>query len=438
MTIDLNLCNSIIARAKALGASDAVCQINEGRTLAAESFDNALQGREVNLGTSLSVTVYFGQKVAEVDTTDLTADGIEAAVQNAVRASKDSSDDKYAGLADPSLYRNNLPNLDLFDPKPPTATQLGALARALEDGVRSVKGITSLRSAKASVQTGRTYLAISNGFAGVEESSLVVLYSDGVAERGNSKVTDSLHRIAVYGSDLADPYTLGQEIGRISVAKLNQGKLPRNGVMPVVLSPDIAKSLLLGNLVSTLGAEAIADGKVFINQADLGKKLFSSNISIIDAWNIKRGPGSRLFTGSGVSGPEELAFVRNGVLENLCVGVRGGRKTGLTPNGRGSSNLWLENGSVSVADLVSDIKEGFYVTDLMGHGYRGITGDIAYSAGGYLIRNGQITDTYVLEAAIAGNLRDMLQNATPANDLQRLYSANAPTVRVEGITVSGK
>lgn len=438
MTIDLNLCQSIIARVKALGASDAVCQINENRELSAESFDKALQGRNVNLGTSLSVTAYFGQKMAEVDTTDLTPDGIEAAIQSAVTAAKDSSDDKYAGLADPSLYRTNLPNLDLCDPNPLTATQLATLARALEDGVRSVGGISNLRSASASVQTGRTYLAISNGFAGVEESTLAVLYSDGVAEGNGNKVTDSLHRVAVYGSDLADAYTLGQEIGRITVAKLNQGKLPRSGVMPVVLSPDIAKSLLLGNLVGTLGAEAVVDGKVFINQSDLGTQLFGSNISIIDAWNVKRGPGSRLFTGTGITGPEELAFVRNGVLENLCVGVRGGRKSGLTPNGRGTSNLWLENGTQTVDELVADIKEGFYVTDLMGHGYRAITGDIAYSAGGYLIRNGQITDTYVLEAAIAGNLGDMLRNATPANDLQRLYSANAPTVRVEGITVSGR
>ena len=102
----------------------------------------------------------------------------------------------------------------------------------------------------------------------------------------------------------------------------------------------------------------------------------------------------------------------------------------------GAYNLHLEAGQVSPEDLISDIKEGFYVTDLIGSGVNGVTGDYSRGAAGFLIEDGVVT-TPVAEFTVAGNLKDMFTHLTPANDLEFRYVTNVPTLRVDGMTVAG-
>ena len=88
-------------------------------------------------------------------------------------------------------------------------------------------------------------------------------------------------------------------------------------------------------------------------------------------------------------------------------------------------------------ELIADIKQGFYVTALIGSGVNGVTGDYSRGASGFWIENGEITYP-VSEITIAGHLIEMFKSLTPANDLSFRYATNAPTVRIEGLTVGGR
>lgn len=87
-------------------------------------------------------------------------------------------------------------------------------------------------------------------------------------------------------------------------------------------------------------------------------------------------------------------------------------------------------------ELIGDIKRGIYVTELIGSGVNMVTGDYSRGAFGYMIENGEITHP-VTEITVAGNLRDMWLNLTPANDLRHRYGIDAPTLRIDGMTVAG-
>ena len=111
------------------------------------------------------------------------------------------------------------------------------------------------------------------------------------------------------------------------------------------------------------------------------------------------------------------------------------RGTGGPPS-PSATNLYLEAGKLSVKDLIADIKQGFYVTELMGMGVNGVTGDYSRGAAGFWIENGEIAFP-VSEVTIAGNLKDMFASLTPASDLEFRHGVNAPTVRIEGMTLAG-
>jgi PmbA protein len=176
------------------------------------------------------------------------------------------------------------------------------------------------------------------------------------------------------------------------------------------------------------------------------QKVFSSGIAIVDDPHRSRGLRSKPFDGEGVANAR-CDLVRDGILETWLLDCASARQLGLQTTGhaaRGtggppapsSTNLYMEPGSVTPEALIGDIKSGFYVTELMGMGVNGVTGDYSRGASGFWIENGKIAFP-VAEVTIAGNLKDIFANLTPANDLEFRYGTNAPTLRVEGMTVAG-
>ena len=140
-------------------------------------------------------------------------------------------------------------------------------------------------------------------------------------------------------------------------------------------------------------------------------------------------------------------MIDQGVLTSWLLDLRSASLLGLSTTGnavRGlssppspsSTNVHMENGTLSPLELMQDIKSGFYITDLFGMGINIITGDYSQGASGFWIENGEIAYA-VSEVTIAGNLSDMFLNLTPANDLTFRYGANAPTIRLERMTVAG-
>src|SRR5262249_7010677 len=141
------------------------------------------------------------------------------------------------------------------------------------------------------------------------------------------------------------------------------------------------------------------------------------------------------------------ALVENGVLKTWLLDCATARELGLKSTGHahrgvsstpspGPSNLHLAPGAASAQELIKEIEDGFYITDLIGMGVNMVTGDYSRGASGFWIERGELTYP-VSEVTIAGHLDDIFRSLAPANDLKFRYGVNAPTVRVEGLTVAG-
>jgi PmbA protein len=178
----------------------------------------------------------------------------------------------------------------------------------------------------------------------------------------------------------------------------------------------------------------------------MGTAVFAPGIHIIDDPLRLRGLRSRSFDGEGLP-TRRQALIEDGVLTSWLLDVASANQLGLRPTGHasrgasgppgaGTSNLHMAAGMMSPAALMADIKRGLLVTELIGMGVNGLTGDYSRGAAGFLIEDGQISRP-VAEITIAGNLKDMFKALTPADDLVFRQASNAPTLRVEGMTVAG-
>ncbi|MBL0899220.1 MAG: TldD/PmbA family protein, partial [Reyranella sp.] len=198
-------------------------------------------------------------------------------------------------------------------------------------------------------------------------------------------------------------------------------------------------------LAGPISAPPVARGTSFLKDK-MGQRVFAEGIRVLDNPLRKRGLGSRPFDAEGLQ-TTRRAVIDDGVLTTWFLDLAAARQLNLKPTGhaaRGvsgppsptSSNLYLEKGKVSVEELIGDIESGLFVTDMIGHGVNGVTGDYSRGASGFWIEKGELAWP-VSGITVAGNLKDMFLKMTPANDLQFKSSTNAPTVRIDGMTVAG-
>ena len=137
-----------------------------------------------------------------------------------------------------------------------------------------------------------------------------------------------------------------------------------------------------------------------------------------------------------------MTLIEDGVLTTWLLDSRSARQLGLKTNGHsnggapGLTNAYMAPGKLSPTELMADVVLGFYVTELLGMGVNGLTGDYSRGAAGFMIRDGALAEP-VAEITIAGNLKDMFMHLTPANDLRFRRAVDAPTVRVDGMTLAG-
>ena len=395
-------------------------------------------------GDDLGLRVLVGRRQAVVSTNDLTGDGSAALAERAVAMARAAPEDKYAGLADASLLARDVPDLDLIDRALPTVLELEAMARAAEQAGLAVKGVSKSGGASASAGIGGMVLVTSHGFRGAYLGSSHGLSMTAIAGDGTGMERDYDYSSVRHASDLESAEKIGRSAGERAIARLNPRKVSTRKV-PVVFDPRIAGSLV-GHLASAANGASVARKTSFLRDK-MGEQLFGDGIHIIDDPSRKRGLRSRPFDGEGVAG-RQLALVEDGVLRSWILDCATARELGLTTTGRaqrgvssapspGPSNLHLEAGRLSPEALIADIADGFYVTDLIGMGVNMVTGDYSRGASGFWIENGARTYA-VSEVTIAGHLNDIFRTLTPASDLEFRYGTNAPTVRLEGLTVAGQ
>lgn len=440
----LDLLQSVIDRALAQGAdaADAVgvesVSLKLGQRLGKpEDLDRA----ESN---DLGLRVFVGQRQAVVSSSDTAPAALDELVERAVSMARAVPEDRFCGLADPGLLATTFPELEDVDPVEPTAEDLIARAAEAEDAALAVDGVTNSEGADASWSSHQIALVTSTGFARTRRGSRHGIGVSVLAGEGTAMERDYDYTSTVFAEDLKPAAEIGRSAGEKAVRRLNPRKV-ESGRMPVVLDPRVAGSIL-GHLSSAINGTAVARGTTFLKDK-MDEAIFPEAITVIDDPLRRRGLRSKAFDGEGVA-TERRAVIDKGRLTTWFLDTRSARQLGLTTTGhavRGTSsppspspsNLYLEPGAVSPGDLIAAIDKGIYVTELIGFGVNGVTGDYSRGCAGFFIENGELAFP-VSELTVAGNLNEMFANVTAADDLEFRYGTDAPTLRIDGLTVAGK
>ena len=437
------LAERLVEAARKAGADSADAVAVRSVSLSVEVRDGNVEETERAEGDDVGLRVLVGRKQAVVSTNDLKGNGADALAERAVAMARVAPEDKYAGLADAALLTHTFPELDLIDPALPDVGTLEQHARAAESAALAVKGVSKSGGASAGAGIGGMVLVTSHGFRGSYVASSHSISAMAIAGEGTGMERDYDYTSARHAGDLEAIEKIGRSAGERAVKRLNPRKVETRRV-PVVYDPRVAGSLV-GHLASAINGSSIARKTSFLRDR-MGERLFPKGIRIIDDPLRPRGLRSHPFDGEGVAG-RALAVIEDGVLTSWFLDSATARELSLTTTGHASrgvssspspspTNLHLAAGRASPRELIAAIKDGFYVTDLIGMGANLVTGDYSRGASGLWIENGELTFP-VSEVTIAGRLNDMFASLEPANDLVFRYGTNAPTVRVEGLTVAG-
>jgi len=440
----IDLAERLVAAARSAGADAADAVAVRSISLAVEVRDGAVEESERAESDDVGLRVFVGRRQAVVSTNDVRQDGAAALAERAVAMARVAPDDRFAGLADPELLATEIPDLDLLDTELPSVGRLESLARAAEAAGLAVEGVTKSGGASASGGIAGMMLATSHGFRGAYLGSRHGMSMTAIAGEGTGMERDYDFSSALHAGDLEPAESVGRTAGRRAVERLNPRKVETQRV-PVVFDPRVSGSLI-NHLASAINGSAIARKTSFL-QEKLGERLFAAGIRIIDDPLRRRGLRSRPFDGEGVAA-HRLALIDDGMLKSWILDCGTARELNLKTTGHaqrgvssspspGPTNLHIEPGSQSPQALIADIGQGLYVTDLIGMGVNTVTGDYSRGAAGFWIENGERTFP-VSEVTIAGRLLDMFRTLTPANDLEFRYGVNAPTLRVEGLTIAGR
>jgi PmbA protein len=439
----LTLLSDILDAAKKAGADAADAVVYNAASLSVACRMGELEKLERAESNDLGLRVFVGRRQAMVSSTDFEPSTLKEVVERAVAMATAAPEDPYCGLADPGQIVTDPPSIDICDNSEPANEALIDAARAAEDAARAVPGITNTEGAETGWSRAEIAIAATNGFARTYSTSSHSLAASVIAGEGTAMERDYDYTSAVYYDDLEKPVDIGRSAGERAVKRLNARKVKTQQV-PVIYDPRISGGLVR-HYAGGINGSSIARGTSFLKDS-MGKKIFADGINIIDDPHRPRGFRSKPFDAEGLPNTKkELA--ENGVLTTWVLDLAAARQLGLESTGnasRGTSsppspavtNLYMEPGIQSPAELMADIENGFYITELIGMGINMITGDYSRGATGFWIENGEITYP-VSEMTIAGSLKDMFANLVPADDLVFRYGTDAPTIRIDGMTVAG-
>ena len=439
----LNLLSDLLDAAKKAGAEAADAVVYNAASLSVSCRMGELEKLERAESNDLGLRVLIGKQQAMVSSTDFDPSTLNEVVERCVAMAKAAPEDPYCGLADPDQIVTNPPVIDICDDTEPTNEAMVEAAKTAEDAARAVAGVTNTEGAETGWSQADIAIAATNGFARSYSTSSHSLAASVVAGEGTAMERDYDYTSAVYYSDLEDPAEIGRNAGERAVKRLNAQKVKTQQV-PVIYDPRVSGGLVR-HFAGGINGSSITRGTSFLKDS-MGEKIFSDGINIIDDPHRPRGFRSKPFDAEGLAN-KRSAIADNGVLTTWVLDLSAARQLGLESTGhasRGTSspplpsltNLYMEAGSQTPAELMADIENGFYITELIGMGINMITGDYSRGATGFWIENGEITYP-VSEMTIAGNLKDLFANLVPANDLKFRYGTDAPTIRVDGLTVAG-
>ena len=435
---DKDIMNLLIDTAISQGATDADCILSRSRGVSLTrrlGKDETIERYE-DFDTGLRV--FIGNKIASVSTNETSEAALKEVATRAIEMAKITPKDEFGMIADRKTLElfplNNSLSIDSYDQNEPDINLIRSRASEVEDAALNVNGITNSDGADASWGEGETLLMTSNGFFGHSKRSNHSVSVVVIAEKDGKMERDYDYSSKVYGEDLKKPELIGIKAAENTLARIGAIK-PNTGKYPVVFGPRVARSIS-GHISSAIKGSAIARKTSFLKDM-MHEKIANSSINMIDDPFLKRGLGSRLFDREGLGCSKRL-MIKNGVLQGWFLDLASAKQLNMQPTGNanGTSNFMIMPGDITPENLIKEITDGFYVTDMIGSSVSMVTGDYSRGASGFWIKDGQLSHP-ISEATIAGNLKEMFMTLKPANDVDLSYSVTSPTLLIDGMTIAG-
>ncbi|TKB68111.1 MAG: TldD/PmbA family protein [Nitrospira sp.] len=441
------LAMDLLAKAKRGGATEADIIVADGETFSVQvrlgAVDRLTKAREKHLG----LRVFVGKRSASTSTSDFSADSLNQLVVETCTLAKAVVEDQVSGLPEADQMAGEKPDLDLYDPTRLNTEQQIELAKRVEAAAMSMdERVTNSEGGDFDSSSGRVVLGNSHGFLGEYQSSS---FSMSVSPIATDSVTGAMQRDAWYDVQrkfvkLASPEAVGLEAARRTVRKLGARKVATQRV-PVIFDSETAGSLM-GNLCSAVSGYSLYKGASFL-AGQLDKPLAPEYVTVYDDGRVVGGLGSRPFDGEGLP-TRKTTVVERGVLKSYLLDTYSGRKLGMASTGNasrsvgenpsvGPTNFYLAPGTKTAQDIIKTVKQGLYVTDLIGFGINMVTGDYSRGAAGFWIEGGELAYP-VEEITIAGNLKEMFAGIEMiGSDLVFRGRIASPTVKISEMMVAG-
>jgi len=441
------LAQDVLVMAKESGATEADVVVADGENLSVQirlgSVDRLSKAREKRLG----LRIFVGKRSASSSTSDFSAQSLRRLVAETCTLAKAVVEDPVSGLPAVEQMATEQPDLDLYDDtRLDTDRQIELAKRAEAAALATDERITNSEGADFDSSWGRVVLGNSHGFIGEYRSSS---YSLAVSPVAVDPVSGKMQRDAWYDvrrkfRKLDAPEAIGIEAAKRTVRRLGARKAGTKRV-PVVFDQESAGSLL-GNLCSAASGYALYKGASFLG-GQLGKQLAPDWFTVYDDGRLVGGLGSRPFDGEGLP-TRKNTIVDRGVLASFLLDTYSGKKLGLPSTGNasrsvgespsvGPTNFYLTPGTRSAEEIIRGVKDGLYVTELIGFGINMVTGDYSRGAGGFWIENGELAYP-VEEITIAGNLKQMFKDVELiGSDLVFRGRIASPTVKIAEMMVAG-
>jgi PmbA protein len=404
-----------LARARALGASDAGAEVSEGVGLSVSVRKGDLENVERNRDKSLGVSVYLGQRRGNASTSDFSADAIAQTVQAAYDIARFTAEDPAAGLpdaADLAGAEEAQRDLDLFHPWPIEAAEAAEIARRCEAASFAVdRRISNSEGAGVSAQQSHFWAGNSRGFRGGYAASRHYFSVAPIAGRGRAMQRDAWYSSMRDAAELAAPEAVGRYAAERALARLNSRRVATAEV-PVLFESTVASGLLGAFVQAASGGSLYRKASFLVGR--LGERVLADHIDIDEDPHVRKGKGSAPFDDEGVR-TRARRVVDGGVVQGWFLSSYSARKLGLrtTGNAGGAQNLTMKSRLTRAGDdldaMLAKLGRGLFVTELMGQGVNFVTGDYSRGAAGFWVEGGRIVHP-VHEVTIAGNLRDMFQD----------------------------
>jgi len=450
LEIDLKeLGQGIVRRATQGGATAAECVIREGDEFSTLVRLGQVETLKESGSKAIGVRVFYGKRAASTYSSDFSPEGLDRMLKSALELAKITSEDPFAGIPEPSQLGSLSGDLDLYSADVyslPGEERISYARRTEKAALDFDPRIKNSDGGSFDAATGHKILANSHGFVGEYQRSYCSIAAVPIARAENGAMQrDYWLSVARSLSRLESPEHVGKIAAERTIRRLGARKV-KTAHVPVVLDPLVAVSML-DHIFEGVNGDSVYRGASFL-AGRLGQKVAGDRVTVIDDGTMPGGFGTSPFDGEGIP-TRRTVVIENGVLKSYLLNTYTARKLGLQTTGNasrglagtpgiGPGNYFLQPGTKTPQEIISEIKEGLYLTEFLGHGVNLVTGDYSRGASGLWISGGELAYP-VEEITVAGNLKEIFFNiAEIGNDLEFRGAMACPTIRIEGLTVGGE